>query len=549
MKFLRPEMSFIRRYILVFDIIFVAALAAFYLYFAFDRLQEQGIYCDVGLLGNKAMGIYRNVYFAGHDFINLFGKSFPLMLLDYHGPVEIYMFLPALYMFGNTAFALHIVPVLFGALSIPVFYALALVLYKSRLAAGLSAALLFTLPSFIAASRVGLYTGTLVLFFGVSAVLCLLLWERSGRFALLCSFCLFIGMGMGSRCFFWWFIVALAVFLAFIHREPLRAMMALRFRNKLTCIILSGIGILPVAAFNLRSNFHTARFLLSRFIVSNDGIPNMKYMDNLKERLSELFSLLKGSAYSMGDNKVNVYIVFFAFAAIVIMLLKTRFKVPSAKRLFLLPVVLSGLVLLQSPITPSGLQPLHILYVLPFVFMAAAAAVSMARGSPARPVLSMTLSLLAAVSIYNNFISLRYNKAHLQLHGGHEVRWNVAADVVDWLENNGINRIGLGDTGIKDGVLYLSGHRLDAQEVFYAGYLDMPRVDKEMSLRERLRGEKEGYYLFRSPGAHWIDYLGRFKAIVQEEGMQMAVAKEFTVPAPGREAIFTIYKVSGGNTS
>ncbi|MDD4909407.1 MAG: glycosyltransferase family 39 protein [Candidatus Omnitrophica bacterium] len=542
-------MKSVRGYRIIFDIFFMAALAVFYLYFALDRLQEQGVYCDVALLGNKAMGIYKNIHFEGPDFINLFGRSFPLMLLDYHGPAEIYLSLPALYIFGNTAFALNIVPVAFAVLSIPVFYMLALLLYESRMPAVSSCILLFTLPSFIAASRVGLYTGTLVLFFGLSAVLCLLLWGKSGRFSFLCLSCLFIGMGMGSRCFFLWFIVALAAFLFFIHRQMLRAMLALKFRNKLVCVVLSSIGILPVVVFNLRSNLRTARFLFSHLIISNDGISNLKYADNLKERMSELFALLRGSAYSMGDNLINLYIVSFGLAVIVILLFKRRFHCTAAEKRFLLPVALSAAVMLQSSITPSGLQPLHILYVLPFVLMSGATAVSMARGRTLRAGLGALLLFATTASLTVSFLSLRFKSAHLQLHGGEEARWNTARDVLAWLDAKGIRRIGLGDTGIKDVLLYLSGWRLDVDEVFYAQHFNMPRHEKELILRKRLGSEKEGYYLFRAAGTHWIDYLGRFKAIVKEEGLRMEVAAEFTAPVPDRRGVFTIYKVRGRKTT
>jgi hypothetical protein len=91
-----------RIFLIIFDIIFIVFLMGGYFLFAFDHLSEQGIYCDVGLLGNKAMGIYKNLRFEDPTFITLCGRSFPLVLLDYHGPVEIYLFLPV-----NLAAFLH----------------------------------------------------------------------------------------------------------------------------------------------------------------------------------------------------------------------------------------------------------------------------------------------------------------------------------------------------------------------------------------------------------------------------------------------------------
>jgi hypothetical protein len=535
-----------RSYTLIFDIVFLISVLIFYFYFACDRLTSQGIYCDVGLLGNKALGIYKNVHFEGVDFINLFHKSIPLMLLDYHGPIEIYLFLPALYMFGNTAFALHIVPVFFGGLTVIVFYILALLFYRSRLIAIALNVLLVSLPNFIAASRVGFYTGTLLMFFSLTSTLCFLLWMRKKLFFWLIIAVFFLGLGIGSRCNFWWFPVALLVFSFLFYKDPLHRIKALRMREKLVCLFTVSLGIFPMILSNLTGRFHTIRFFMKHLIISNDGISNLNYISNLHERIQHLIDILVGNVYTytLTNNWVNSYILVFGVSVFLIGILYNRLliKKKSNTALFF-PIIISLLILLQSPLTPSGLGALHILYLLPFLLMSGATAILLFRGYLKIIFLSLFL-IFTGTSFFINYYSLRYRQAHLCVHGGIEVRWNVVLDVLNWLKENNINKVGLGDTGIRDALSYLSGFQLDIADIFYADYLQIDKKSKEEILRKRLKKEKEGYYLFRPRALSQVQYFERFCSIAQEENKRVEVAREFTVEGAGNQTVFVLYRVT-----
>jgi hypothetical protein len=159
-------------------------------------------------------------------------------------------------------------------------------------------------------------------------------------------------------------------------------------------------------------------------------------------------------------------------------------------------------------------------------------------------ILTFFLAVATGLSLKTNYFSLTGQKAHLILHGGNEIRWNIASDVLRWLKDNNIKRVGLGDTGIMDSLLYLSGYELDIEEIFYGSHLSVPRETKEEALRQRLRNEKEGYYLFRPPDRYLIRYFERFNYIAGQENKKVEIAKVFETPAPVEEPVFIIYRVS-----
>ena len=535
-----------RAFLIIIDIIFLIIILSGYFFFAFDRLSEQGIYCDVGLLGNRAMGIYKNLHIEGEDFITFCSKSFPLTLLDYHGPVEIYAFLPAMYIFGNTAFSLHVVPVIFGGLVLLVFYALVLLLYRSRLLAGSIIVMLAFLPTFIAANRIGLYTSTLSMFFGVSSVLCYVLWIRKNKFYWLAAACFLLGLGIGSRCQFWWLPPALLIFAVIFYHGQFLRIKTMPFLKKAFCFFALFIGSFPLVLFNIRSQCQTLRFFTKHAVVSADGIPNLHYIKNFMERVNELASLLNSTVYC-GANE-NPVIVYTFIAAVAILLLNALFLPILAKRrisgVYLFPLIIFLLVFLQSPLTCSGMSALHIFYMLPFALMIIAAAVASCQIRFLRMFFSALLIAVMIFSLRINFISLLGREAHLWTHGGSEVRWNIALDALEWLKKNGIERVGLGDTGIKDALVYQNGSDKGIEEVFYADFLGnfISREAKENALRERLRGEKEGYYLFRR--YPWVPYFDDFAKIAKEENKDIAIAKEFKMHQQGGETVYVLYKVN-----
>lgn len=522
----------------LFDASFLAALSLFYGWWAFEGLAEQGIYCDIGLLAWKAL-----VPIAGIDmgadphFVTAFGRSYPLMLLDYHGPAEIYFAIPWIRLLGHTALALHVGPVLLGMATIPLFYALQLAIYRSRLAAAVNSALLFSSVSYIVGCRLGLYTGTLLIFLALAAAFCFLRWDRTDRPVWAVAGFFWIGIGLGSRIFFVWFALAAALF---AWRSGLLGKLRLLNRRRaLLCAAAMLVGVLPVLVANVQEPLFSLRFLAGHAVVSSDGVSNLRYPANLLERLRHVWLLWRGDAYSVGRNPLNAALLAAAWAIGLWRLWKGRGKT-SAGAWSRLPFWAVGVTLLLSPLTPSGFQALHLYVAYPFFFFMPGA-VAAAFESRWRRGGRIALAVLIGAVVARNASLFLYERAHQQIHGGHDVRWNGLAAVADWLRDRGVRSVALGDTGLTDPLRYLTGMEVGIKEIFWAPYLKVDRAMIESALLERLRAEKEGYYLFRPKEIGWIDYHDRFLELAAASGKRVTAKKEFL--AENGRRLFVLYRI------
>ena len=91
---------------------------------------------------------------------------------------------------------------------------------------------------------------------------------------------------------------------------------------------------------------------------------------------------------------------------------------------------------------------------------------------------------------------------------------------------------------------YLNGSDEGIDEIFYANYLKkfMTRESRENALRERLRSEREGSYLFRN--YPWVPYFDDFAKIAKEENKNIAIAEEFKMHKTDGDKVYILYKVS-----
>lgn len=274
------------------------------------------------------------------------------------------------------------------------------------------------------------------------------------------------------------------------------------------------------------------KFVLRNFLISADGYSNLEYWSHLNLRLGHIARILDGSAWS-AVNEPNHWFVYLALLCLLLTAL--------APRRFIFLTLMILLILFQSPVTPTGFQPHHLIVVFPLLCVWMAQTIA----APGRKVFDFFRfgagGLLLAIVIASNFRVLHANQAHRFLHGGHEVRWNVTGDVVNWLSERNVETIGLGDTGIMDPFNYLSGRSIKAEEIFWAPYLKSPVESRIQRLRERLNREKSGFYLFRSSGNEWIPFFRWFRSIAREEGKDVSSSHVFYTG--DKEPVFVLYLV------
>ena len=355
----------------VLDFIAVSCLMVFFAFWAMDGIGEQGLYTDVAIWGDKALGVYRKVPFEGPNFLNITGRSFPLMVY-LHGAVEIYWVLPWVYLFGNKAISLNLPPVLWSIFSIPLCYMSALLFFRSRQIAFGTAFLLASSPAFVAASRLGLYTGTLLILFVLWASVCFLMWKKTLALPWILGGCLALGLGVGSRIFFWWLVLALLVCTR-VFRRSLNFGKVVSVKQFILCCSMVGMGLVPLLVSNVKGEFWSLRFLWEHLFVSSTGVENLSYWFNLKWRLRHLLDILGGGAYNLWIP--NYWVVGLWILGVILHLFfmwfyRDRPHPMRTRAGFLLLLIV--LVLVQSPITPTGLDPHHLLLLLPFLFNLAA---------------------------------------------------------------------------------------------------------------------------------------------------------------------------------
>ncbi|MHB2026047.1 MAG: glycosyltransferase family 39 protein [Elusimicrobiota bacterium] len=508
----------------------LASCLAFFSYWSLRDIGQQGIYTDVGMLGDMALGIYKKFPFSGPQFLHLAGYSIPLMVKEWHGAVPVYLALPWICLFGNKAVALHLAPVFLSTVSLILFYAVAWLCLGSVAACFAAAAMLASSPAFIAASRLGLYTGTELVLWEMGCVLFFMLWKRRGKFAYALAGLCSLGFGLGSRLFFFWFAAALLLY-ALIWERPLLQSLASTPRRLAAAVGAASLGLMPFILANILGSGVSLKFLAKHALNSADGYSNLDYPSHLWLRLREIVSILNGSAWS-GISEPNRWFPWFMLLAVAWSLRRNRF--------FCMTAVF---ILIQSPLTPTAIEPHHLIIMLPLLCLAAASSLIPRSRSLPGLIIPIVLSALLVVSFAGNYRLLHSEKAYINLHGGDEVRYNAMGDVVAWLRRHNIREIGLGDTGMMDPFNYLSGRRIEEREIFWAPYLNVPKPFVIDRLEKRLEDERAGgYYLFRAPGHGWIHFFKDFRAIAAREGKTVVAKKVFSDPAG--EPIFILCFVS-----
>src|SRR5579883_1201458 len=288
-------------------------------------------------------------------------------------------------------------------------------------------------------------------------------------------------------------------------------------RRRVLCGAAASIGLIPMFVANVKGRFVTLRFLLSHAVVSYGGYSNLDYAEHLKLRLAQAASLLDASLLTgRPDNRWLSWLFWACLAAAAAEALAALAKrARPARSIFWVFMFLCMLIL--SPVTPTGLGPHHLLVLFPFVCLGLAdVAARGGRGAFAARTLAACGVLSVAVGCNVRLLYVR--RVHQMLHGGREVRWNAMGDVVAWLRDHHVDKVGLGDTGLMDPFDYLSGREIEEKEIFWAPYVQTPRDVVITRLRARLRSERAGgYYLFRAPDHPWIPFFADFRQIVASE--------------------------------
>lgn len=334
---------------------------------------------------------------------------------------------------GVAAETLRFSALLLAAAALLAFYGFCRRAFSPRAAAA-ACALLAAHPAFLVWSRVGYFASEIFLIFFAALALYLgALWrERRAPWALYAA-CFALGFSANCTTKALAFLVALpVVFYLWAPRSwrpaPRQASAAAGFL---------ALGALNPLAFCLANGVILRSFARALTGPTRAGVDNLAFGANLATRLSQLRGVLSGESaawQAAGPLGVSASPVVWACAAALPVLAwrAARAKSDGVRRSCGALVTLCALLFLETCLTPMALNPQHLLVALPFLLLAAAAALDML---PAAASLLLAAGLLACEAR----VDAAYFSA-LERTGGAGMWSEALDDAARYLDGAGVRR-------------------------------------------------------------------------------------------------------------
>lgn len=343
-------------------------LILLYLILEISQIKLPGLFCDEALEAAGTLQIMKHIKGPLLPSIRIFGRYFPLMRFEYHGAVESYFTLPFFLLFGVNVISLRLMPISFGVLTLVFTYLFAKRFFNQKVAL-FTILLLVINPSFILGTKFGNDNGSIIQMMSIGALLSFLMWHRKKKNILFCTGMFLLGLGLTTRIWFLWFIVALFI-ASIIFIKDIKEMI---LKNKLNYFILLLVGIMAfclgaflIICYNLTDNFTTIRYIINHFTQSKLGVNNFDYLNNFLKRIQDLTVLLNGRWFCISGNQLYPWLFISCLIWLVFSILFRR-KTYLDKRKILFLLLLVFFIFLQSPFTLSSFGGTHLLILFPFL--------------------------------------------------------------------------------------------------------------------------------------------------------------------------------------
>lgn len=415
--------------------------------------------------------------------ISIGDRYFPLMVMDYVGPLNTYLLVPIFALTGIGATGIRLLMVAGGATTLILGYAAARALLGPWVAAG--ATLLAAVhPSFLLWSRQGIFVSSLMSVMSTGSLWLLYRWytKRQPRDLALGAFLL--GLGMSAKLLFLWWVLALLA--AFVAAEAFKMWRQRRVvapsprpypkfgggvrLATLACLAFA-LGSAPVLLFNLQT-MGTVDVVLSNLLTTRYGVSNLNFAGNLGTMALAFWGILQdGQFWYLGGGYTNpAYPFAFLLAAGLVAALAGFAPDLGRQRgaVFLLLWLMTAVVI-QSSFTVSSLASAHlyILYPWPQVILAAAPFLMVQVAGRATSLLCIGGAIAVGASLWwTDFSNVqRYHDA-LGRTGGWATHSDAIYPLVDFLRAQQPPGTYAMDWGIAAPVLVLSGGALQPREIF-----------------------------------------------------------------------------------
>ncbi len=481
--------------------------------------------------------------------ISMAGRTYPLMAQDYIGALHIYLTVPFVALFGPTALAARLPPILLGLLALTLLYRL-MSRVVSPQAGALAALLLAVHPSFVFWMRQGTYVTNATLPLGIGAALAGAAWAQDGRRLPAFAAGLCAGLAVSAKLISLWVLGGLAGSLLLLNlpaligfRRPLHLWPRTPSRGEFTGCLAGGLlGLAPLAAYNLQTG-GTVQSLAGNLATSFYGVNNLDYWANLAARWDQFRAVLAGRDHlwylgGSAGNPLSEWAVYGGGLVLVALAIfgrqrdrepQTADRPPSAtvgrRRsgpvALLFPITLA-MAILQSPFTVSGIFPTHfavLLWLPPCLIALAAYRLAQCKGA----VRVAVFAALAVVFARDLRVDLIYHR-FLQSRGGLGPHSDAIYRLTEALAKYppGTQVLAM-DWGFAPQVRYLSGEEVAPVEVF--GYSLAP--DPEFAARLRPYLEQPGaVFIFHWPQETIFPRREVFDALSAERGLEAEVLQD-----------------------
>ncbi|MCS6800706.1 MAG: glycosyltransferase family 39 protein [Chloroflexota bacterium] len=487
-----PRSSPLRRgALLLGEIALVAGALTAFLLLATHQLHLPGLYYDEAADAVPAMQIVlgQPVDLSRGAGIELFGRVWPLMVMEYVGAVSTYAIVPMILWLGVTPEAVRAAPIAGGAVTLLLSWGLLRAAF-GRTVAVIAVWLVALHPSFVFWTRQGVHVSSLMTVCSVAATWLGLGWWRGGGSWRLIPAAFLLGLGVSIKLLFVWYVVALAL-VAFVLRPPLLSRQPLLRWRDLPAATLAIPAFLIGAGFIILYNIQTQgtiEVLVQNAVTTSYGVDNRAFLQNLLTRLDAFLVYLRSEHFwYFGQQFLNpAYPTLFVAALGA--LLGAMLVDPAARRrwrqaAFLLLMI--GAILVQSTVTVSGLGPTHfyLLYPLPQAVLALAAVWTVRAGArwgrPAAVGAAVLTTGALAVLIAFDLAADRDYHSILARTGGVATHSDSIYDLTEYLlEWKGHKPVAM-DWGIAKSVQYLSKGEVNPPELFgYTGASPPPNWEE-----------------------------------------------------------------------
>lgn len=494
--------------------------------------------------------------------VRIAGQTFPLMVQDYIGALNVYLAIPFLALGGVNVVALRLLPVVTAALTLVLVYRLVNRL-AGPIAADVTALLLAVNPTFVFWSRQGVFVTNITALLAVMAAVLALHVARHRRPVDWAALGLVCGLGLWAKLLFAWAIGA-GLTITLIGLVSQRQVERARQVSAVASVALSSsegvawlrqmlgpalgisgllVGMAPLLAFNLKTG-GTLISVFSHLERSYYGVNNADFLHNLERRAWQLWALLNGEhLWYLGEAIPNQLAPWLAIALVASALIV--WAAQRSRRLGQLAPLAGGLLfvafyMVQSSFTVSDLFITHYATGLPFVFLVAGLATGVLVQVAGRRGAALALALALAWAGSDLVIDLRYHQA-LRLTGGHSTHSDAIYALAGHLIKRPEQPVVALDWGIAAPVYFLTEGRVNPVELFGYERLDAPDPGFEARLLPYLE-RPDTAYLFRS-GDDTI-FEGRRQALKElalREGRHFI--REITIRERTRRAAFRVVRV------